>query len=54
MLDIRKECTGCMACVNSCPAGAISIVENEYGFVMPEISSEMCVECGACEEVCPI
>ena len=54
MLDIKKECTGCMACVNSCAAGAMKIKENEYGFVMPVIDMEMCVGCGACEEVCPI
>ncbi|MBR1506436.1 MAG: Coenzyme F420 hydrogenase/dehydrogenase, beta subunit C-terminal domain [Eubacterium sp.] len=54
MLRIKKECTGCMACVNSCPAGAISITENEYGFLFPVIDETRCVNCGLCERVCPI
>ena len=54
MLEIMKECTGCMACVNSCPVGAIKITEDKYGFLMPVIDAEACVNCGLCEKVCPI
>ena len=54
MLEIMKECTGCMACVNSCPVGAIKITEDKYGFLMPVIDEEACLNCGLCEKVCPI
>ena len=54
MLNIKNECTGCMACVNSCPIGAIEIKQDEYGFVMPYADAEKCIACGRCEGVCPI
>lgn len=54
MLEIKKECTGCMACVNGCPIGAIRIKKDEFGFVMPDIDIEACIDCGQCENVCPI
>ena len=54
MLEIKKECTGCMACVNGCPAEAIRIEENEYGFVMPVIDEGKCINCGKCDKLCPI
>lgn len=54
MLEIKKECTGCMACVNGCPIGAINIKKDEFGFAMPEIDIEACIDCGQCELVCPI
>ena len=54
MIEIKKECTGCMACVNSCPVGAVIIKQDEYGFVMPCIDTEKCISCGQCDCVCPI
>ena len=47
-----SECTGCLACYNNCPVGAISIIENKkYGFV-PIIDSKKCVRCGKCIRTC--
>ncbi|MDO4622182.1 MAG: Coenzyme F420 hydrogenase/dehydrogenase, beta subunit C-terminal domain [Eubacteriales bacterium] len=54
MLRIKDECTGCMACMNSCPAGAITPIRGAFGFVMPEINGDACIDCGICEKVCPI
>ncbi|MBR6403093.1 MAG: Coenzyme F420 hydrogenase/dehydrogenase, beta subunit C-terminal domain [Eubacterium sp.] len=54
MLDVRRECTGCMACVNRCPVDAISITEDEYGFLVPKIHEDSCINCGQCEAVCPL
>lgn len=45
-------CTGCCACLNICPKGAISMTEDEYGFVFPSIDEEKCVNCGLCDKVC--
>lgn len=54
MLSIKKECTGCMACVNKCPVSAIDIKKDEYGFVFPSINADKCINCDMCKEVCPI
>ena len=47
-----KSCTGCGACLNICHKGAISMTEDEYGFVFPLIDREKCVNCGLCDKVC--
>ena len=54
MIEIKKECTGCMACVNACPVDAIKIIEDRYGFVMPQVDEGKCIGCDKCIEVCPI
>lgn len=48
----RIRCTGCQACMNICPSGAISFKEDEKGFSYPVISDK-CINCGACKVVCP-
>ena len=51
---VEKEyCTGCGACYNICPKNAITMVENDEGFLYPTINSK-CVECGLCKKICPI
>ena len=46
------NCTGCTACANICPKGAISFQEDDKGFRYPVINNELCIECGLCEKVC--
>ena len=45
-------CNGCMACLDKCSVGAISIIDGleSYNAV---INREKCVGCGMCESVCP-
>ena len=43
----REKCTGCGACLSSCPFGAISI---NQGYAVVD---ERCTLCGACEGACP-
>lgn len=50
----KHLCTGCGACFNKCPQNAISMQENEEGFLYPEIDSEKCINCGLCQKTCPI
>ena len=45
-------CTGCGACENICPSGAIQMKVNEEGFLQPYIDCEKCNGCGLCESVC--
>lgn len=54
VLEDMSKCYGCHACYNICPVNAISMQENEEGFLMPVINTAMCVQCGKCREVCPV
>jgi Coenzyme F420-reducing hydrogenase, beta subunit len=47
-----ERCTGCGACQQSCPKGAISLVYNHDGFYHPQINSNLCVGCERCISVC--
>ena len=46
-------CTGCAACMNSCPVDAITMQENGEGFMMPAVNTEKCIKCGKCSRICP-
>jgi len=47
-----ERCTGCGACVEVCPTGAVRLVEGETGRYA-EIDQRECRSCEACVEVCP-
>ena len=48
-----QDCCGCGACYNKCPVGAISMQENEEGFLAPVIDESKCTNCGLCVKSCP-
>lgn len=48
----QNYCTGCQACENICPKQAISMKENEYGFLYPTIQQDKCINCNLCRNVC--
>ncbi len=48
----KKDCCGCGACVNICAHHAISMQEDQYGFLYPHIDPKVCVNCGLCKMVC--
>lgn len=54
MKDITssKKCLGCMVCVDSCNKNAI-VITNIGGILYPQIDTEKCVNCNACQNVCP-
>lgn len=56
MLEIKdkKNCTGCHACWAVCPRKCIQMVPDEEGFLYPNIHLSQCIDCGACEKVCPV
>ena len=49
-----EKCTGCGACMNSCPFSAISMQEDEFGFFYPVLDKDKCRNCGKCEKACSI
>lgn len=49
-----KECTGCMACVDSCSHKALQATLNEEGHIVPLMDESKCVNCKLCERVCPV
>ena len=53
-LASNTECTGCSSCYNCCPRSAISMIEDSEGFLLPQIDTDLCIECGLCEKRCPV
>ena len=49
----KKNCTGCMACLQMCPMKCITVREDDIGNLYPYIDRDTCIECGSCEKVCP-
>lgn len=48
----KTKCCGCGACSSACPKDAITMQEDEHGFIYPKIDSKKCVECGLCINSC--
>ena len=48
-----NKCTGCSLCADVCKHGAISMQEDNNGFIVPVIDRHQCVDCGLCEKYCP-
>ena len=48
----KEDCCGCGACLNICPKQAITMKEDECGFIYPVIDEEKCIRCGQCNKVC--
>jgi ferredoxin len=44
-----ETCTGCEACVESCPVEAIAMKDN-----IAVVDESTCSDCGACVDACPV
>lgn len=51
-IEHPEDCCGCGACVNVCPRNAITMKEDEAGFIFPSVDESLCVSCGKCADVC--
>lgn len=54
ILQEKKDCCGCEACVQRCPKACIAMVEDDEGFLYPQVDEALCIDCGLCEKVCPV
>lgn len=52
LVNDKKDCCGCEVCANVCPKKAITMQEDEYGFIYPSINKEKCIKCGLCKKKC--
>ena len=44
----RSKCTGCNACVETCPVSALEVSAGKA-----EVKQSDCIDCGACIGTCP-
>ena len=44
-----EKCTGCEACVESCPLDAIEMQDD-----IAVVDADTCSDCGACVDACPV
>ena len=54
---VQTQETSCGACAEHCPTGAVQMVP--FGnagslLTIPQIETELCIGCGACEHICPV
>lgn len=56
MIDSKDKslCSGCYTCVNICPKNCILMETDNEGFWYPKVDKKQCIECGLCEQRCPI
>lgn len=48
----KGDCSGCSACMEICPGGAISMKPDKEGFLYPTVNSADCLHCGRCDDFC--
>lgn len=50
---LEDYCYGCRACEQLCPTNAITMIQNNEGFLVPYVDKEKCIKCKLCISRCP-
>jgi len=45
----KEKCTGCGACVETCPVEALKLVDDKA-----TVDPDTCIDCGSCVDECPV
>ena len=53
-LASKRECTGCLACVDSCQHDALNYYLGNDGHYYVKVDEDKCAGCLLCEKTCPI
>lgn len=48
----KSDCCACGACMEICPVAAITMEQDEEGFLYPKVDESRCIRCGKCQRVC--
>lgn len=51
---IGLDCVGCRSCEQTCSLHAITMTEDNEGFLYPKVDRNICVLCGQCLKNCPV
>lgn len=54
ILASNKNCTGCLACVDSCYRNALAAIYDDEGHLFYHLFVDKCINCGLCEKSCPV
>lgn len=50
----KADCCGCTACYSVCPKKAISMQQDQEGFLYPFVEISKCIDCKLCDSVLAI
>ena len=50
----KANCSGCSACYAVCPKHCITMRPDKEGYLYPFVDVNLCINCGACDKVCPL
>lgn len=53
-INRKEDCVGCEACAQICGKNCITFEEDAMGCVYPKVNANKCIDCGACEKICPV
>ena len=53
-IENERNCCGCAACAEVCPANCIMMIPGTLGAVYPKVNTDKCLQCEMCDEVCPM
>lgn len=51
---VESEGTACGSCSEHCPTQAVYMVPYKDDLTIPEVDTDICIGCGACEYACPV